>query len=187
MFLFIEAFAKISGMESFKANLIIFVFILVAVALGYWAVVSLRTNSAEIALQNIPEDVGPMITSAPDAEPETPPVTNDSVTPEPSSGNQTTSIPAEQPTQAGEHSSLIDDLQDLIDDNILMKKGSRGTRVGTVQKFLIEYGIDMDADNDYGDTTVNAVKKFQSDQKLSADGQAGPGTFEKMINWLEAN
>ena len=181
------AFAKISFMESLKANLIIFVFILVAVALGYWAVMSLRTNSAEIALQHIPEDVGPMVTSTPDVEPEPSPATPDPVTPEPSSSTPTPNVSTNPPTQAGEHAGLIDDLQDLIDDNILMKKGSRGTRVGTVQKFLIEYGINMDADNDHGDTTVNAGKKFQSEQKHSADGQAGPGTFEKMIDWLEAN
>ncbi|HRH31623.1 MAG TPA: peptidoglycan-binding domain-containing protein, partial [Candidatus Paceibacterota bacterium] len=75
----------------------------------------------------------------------------------------------------------------LIDDNVLMKKGSRGTRVGTVQKFLVEYGIKLSIDNDYGDSVVAAVKKFQSEQKLSADGQAGPGTYKKMIEWLANN
>lgn len=181
MFLFIEGFDKIDDMESFKANLIIFVFIVLSVALGYWAITSLKTNSAEIALESTPEDVGPMITSEPEP---TPSSTAPSQTPTP---NPTPTPVQEQPAPAGEYAELIVDLEELVDDNILMKKGSRGTRVGTVQKFLIEYGIDIDADNDYGDTTVNAVKKFQQEQKLSADGQAGPGTFEKMIDWLEAN
>ena len=179
MFLFIEGFAKIASMESFKANLIIFVFVVLAVALGYWAITSLRTNSASMIVENTSDDVGPMITSEPDNEPAPTPVTEtpDPVTPE----------PEEEPEPVGEHASLISDLQDLIDDKVLMKKGSRGTRVGVVQKFLIEYGIDMDRDNDYGDTTVNAVKKFQTEQKLSADGQTGEGTYKKMIEWLNNN
>ena len=75
----------------------------------------------------------------------------------------------------------------VIDDNVLMKKGSRGTRVGTVQKFLKRYGVNISADNDYGDSTVNAVKKFQTEQKIGADGQTGKGTYQKMIDWLKSN
>lgn len=160
-------------MESFKANLLIVIFIALSVVLGYWAIASLKTNSAIIVEEQMPKDVGPIVVSEPEPEPITQPVEEAPATP----------VSPSTPALTG----LAADLQDLIDDNILMKKGSRGTRVGVVQKFLIEYGIDIDADNDYGDTTVNAVKKFQQEQKLSADGQAGPGTFEKMIDWLEAN
>jgi peptidoglycan hydrolase-like protein with peptidoglycan-binding domain len=103
----------------------------------------------------------------------------------PAPATNPTETPA--PTETNKNSALIDKLQGLIDDNILMKKGSRGTRVGTVQEFLKLYGAKVTVDNDYGDTTVTAVKKFQVDQKLSADGQAGPTTYQKMIEWLREN
>ena len=67
-----------------------------------------------------------------------------------------------------------------------MKKGSRGTRVGTVQEFLNIYnGTDSKIDNDFGATTENQIKAFQKSEGLTADGQAGPGTYKKMIEWLK--
>lgn len=174
-------------MESFKANFIIFVFIIGVLALGLWAVGSITSKNDSIIGSHESTDVGPVVTTEPDpnyvppttSSPETPVVTNPE--PEPPSTNPTPTTPT------GEHSELIADLQDLIDDKILMKKGSRGTRVGTVQKFLNEYGIKVSIDNDYGDSVVTAVKKFQQEQKLGADGQAGEGTYKKMIEWLENN
>ncbi len=172
-------------MESFKANFIIFIFIVGVVALGYWAVMGISAENVSIIEGSGSADVGPVVTS--DFEDDfvpTPDTTPETVTPTP------TPTPVEEepePTPTGTHATLIGKLQDLIDDNILMKKGSRGTRVGTVQQFLKIYGINISADNDYGDTTVNAVKKFQTEQKLSADGQTGKGTYEKMIEWLEKN
>lgn len=100
--------------------------------------------------------------------------------------------PEPEPKPVGEDAgtkdtTLIDEIEDLIADQVFMKKGSRGTRVGTVQKFLKRYGISITADNDYGDSTVTAVKKFQSEQKITADGETGPGTYKKMIEWLQKN
>jgi peptidoglycan hydrolase-like protein with peptidoglycan-binding domain len=54
-----------------------------------------------------------------------------------------------------------------------------------VQKFLGLYGSSVKVDNDYGATTVTAVKAFQKAQKITADGEAGAGTFSKMISWLK--
>lgn len=163
-------------MESFKGNILILLFIAAVIGVGYWAVMSLNATNTTIAQEYEIEDVGPMVQS--DALNYTP-----TPIPEEEIEVSTPETPAPSPAPTG----LAAELQKLIDDKVLMKKGSRGTRVGTVQKFLIEYGIKMTADNDYGDSTVAAVKKFQSDQKLSADGQAGPGTYKKMIEWLNAN
>ncbi|MBU0999326.1 peptidoglycan-binding protein [Patescibacteria group bacterium] len=67
-----------------------------------------------------------------------------------------------------------------------MKLKSRGTRVGTVQNFLNIYNNTSDkVDNDYGTSTQKAVTAFQKDQGLNADGEAGSGTFNKMISWLK--
>ncbi len=168
-------------MESFKANILIFIFIAVAGGLGYWAIQSLKENSDSLNKTYYIDDVGPVVTSEPSGVPVTqePIATPTTPTPEP---EPPTSTPSN-----GTHATLIADIQDLIDDKVLMKKGSKGTRVGVVQKFLIAYGIKISADNDYGDSTVNGVKKFQTDQKISADGQTGEGTYKKMIEWLEAN
>lgn len=88
--------------------------------------------------------------------------------------------------QSLKYQTLINELQKLITDNIYMKKGSQGSRVGTVQKFLNIYNNTSNrVDNDYGASTEIAIKNFQKTEGLGVDGQAGPGTFKKMIDWLK--
>lgn len=94
-----------------------------------------------------------------------------------------------EPTESNlsaEEEALLGKLQGLIDDNIQMKKGSRGTRVGTVQKFLNIY-LDKQSgvDNVYGEGTIKRVKEFQSKEGIGADGFAGPNTYKKMIEVLK--
>ena len=97
----------------------------------------------------------------------------------------TASKPTVVPTQ-NKNQSLINELQKLIDSNVSMKLKSSGTRVGIVQNFLNIYNNTSNKiDNDYGPSMETAIKAFQSDQGLTADGQAGPGTFKEMINWLK--
>ena len=85
------------------------------------------------------------------------------------------------------YQTLINDLQKLVDDNTFLKLKSQGVAVGTVQKFLNIYNNTSNkVDNDYGASTVTAVKNFQKAQGLTADGQAGAGTFKKMITWLKS-
>ncbi len=82
--------------------------------------------------------------------------------------------------------SLINSLQKLVTDNVSMKKGSLGTRVGTVQKFLNVYNKTSNRiDNDFGKKMEVSIKNFQKGQKLTADGVAGSNTFRKMIDWLK--
>jgi len=81
---------------------------------------------------------------------------------------------------------LIDALQKLEGGNVNLKLKSGGAQVGTVQKFLNIYNKTSNkVDNDYGEATKAAVMDFQKDTGLSADGEAGPGTFRKMIDWLK--
>lgn len=60
-----------------------------------------------------------------------------------------------------------------------LKKGSKGDDVKRLQEALIALGYldDGGADGDYGNATVAAVKEFQKDNGLSADGQAGQQTL----------
>lgn len=84
------------------------------------------------------------------------------------------------------HRELINELQKLVDGNITLKQKSRGSRVGTMQKFLNIYNNTSNrVDNDYGANTVKAVTVFQKNFELNANGEADIETFNKMIDWLK--
>lgn len=96
----------------------------------------------------------------------------------------------EEPSQiaptSSKYQSLIGELQKLVDDNVFMKVGSRGTRVGTVQTFLNLYNkTSKKVDNDYGAGTKTDVMNFQKAEGLTVDGETGPVTYRKMIEWLK--
>lgn len=63
-----------------------------------------------------------------------------------------------------------------------LRKGSKGEEVKRMQEALIalNYLEDGGADGDYGNGTVTAVKEFQKDNGLSADGQAGQQTLSTL-------
>ena len=65
----------------------------------------------------------------------------------------------------------------------LLKLGSSGDTVKSVQKKLISLGYDCGpdgADGDYGQNTYNAVCKFQGEHNLEVDGVVGPNTFAEL-------
>ncbi len=104
----------------------------------------------------------------------------------------TTDIP--QPTVPAtdlspEKKALIAELEgDLIKNDVRMKIGSKGTRVGTVQKFINIYeGKKTTIDNKYGAGLQKSILAFQKAVGDDADGLADPGTYQKMIDWLKAN
>ncbi len=85
-----------------------------------------------------------------------------------------------------EKQDLLKKLKTLLKDNVYMKNGSKGTRVGTVQNFLnLYFKENIRIDNDYGPKTIERVKEFQKREGLDADGFAGPQTYKKMISLLE--
>ncbi len=84
------------------------------------------------------------------------------------------------------YQTLIDELQKLVDGKVFLKEKSIGAKVGTVQKFLNIYNsTSLKIDNSYGAGTSKEVEDFQRDMGLTADGDAGPTTFTKMIEWLK--
>ena len=63
---------------------------------------------------------------------------------------------------------------------VILRKGSTGPEVKSLQKKLLQIGYYLGsygADGDYGDATVTAVRKFQKDNSLAVDGEAGPNTL----------
>ncbi len=70
---------------------------------------------------------------------------------------------------------FADDAQDYM-----IKTGTEGSDVSDLQRQLIDLGYlaSGKATGLYGDTTTEAVKKFQKANKLSADGVTGPDTLE---------
>jgi hypothetical protein len=167
--------------ETLKANILIIIFFGAVGYVGYWGVTSLQVDPDEFDTKVT--DVRPSVSNGGVNN-----SNNDQVTPPPISAPVATtpSAPVTQPSSQGENTELKKALQKLITDNVLMKRGSRGTRVGTVQEFLNLYnGTDSVVDNDFGPTTENQVRAFQRSEGLTADGQTGPNTYRKMIEWLD--
>lgn len=66
----------------------------------------------------------------------------------------------------------------------LLKRGVKGNDVKELQQKLIKLGYDVGKwqdDGEYGSATANAVRAFQRDNKLSADGMYGPKTHKVMM------
>ena len=61
-----------------------------------------------------------------------------------------------------------------------LKKGSTGTQVKYLQKYLNWYGYKLVVDGKFGDKTLTAVKGFQKKEKLVVDGIVGIKTVNKM-------
>ena len=105
----------------------------------------------------------------------------------PTPTNTKTTTPTIVKTTVLKYQSLINDLQKLVDGNIMLQSKSQGVAVGTLQKFLNIYNNTSNkVDNDYGPSTVTAIKNFQKAQGLTADGASGPATYKKMITWLKS-
>ncbi len=174
-------------MDKLKFALLSIIVLTILGLLGYWAVSTIQTGTEYQAVQELKDlraeneslkiEVASLEEEVRTLESQIPQETTEEV-----------EVPTEttKPTTTYKNQTLIDELQKLVDGNILMKLGSSGTRVGTVQKFLNTYNNTSDKiDNDYGPGTEKAVKDFQEDQGLTADGQAGKGTFSKMVDWLK--
>ena len=67
-----------------------------------------------------------------------------------------------------------------VDTTSLIRHGEISKRVELMQKFFIWYGIELIADGIFGDGTLEAVKKFQTDMEISVDGVVGNDTIGKM-------
>lgn len=65
-----------------------------------------------------------------------------------------------------------------------LKKGMKGEQVKTAQRLLkaLGYSVGLSGiDGDFGAKTENAVKKFQSSERLTTDGIIGKKTWEALL------
>ncbi len=169
-------------MEKLKFSLFSIVTLVLVGVLSYWAVVSIQTGDeyvsdkkmAELETENknlrteVENLKVALAVLAPKEEAPVEPVVKD---PEP---------------VVNKNQSLITELERLVSGKVYLELKSRGPAVGTVQKFLNIYnGTTNKVDNDYGASTKTAVAAFQKAMGLTADGEAGPGTFSKMAEWLK--
>lgn len=74
---------------------------------------------------------------------------------------------------------------DLWPAGVTLREGSTGNAVRALQYALRDCGITgvrgIAADGDYGSQTTTAVRNYQSAEKLSVDGVAGPATRSSLI------
>lgn len=59
--------------------------------------------------------------------------------------------------------------------------GSNGSLVRYLQRMLRTVGYAVDIDGSFGPAMQDAVKKFQSDNRLSVDGSFGPASWKRMF------
>jgi len=170
-------------MDKFKFILFSIIIIIVLGLIGYWSFTSLQSGSEYVKddkikqLEKENEDltkeverlVSELSILQPVIEEEPAPVVDN--TPE---------------STISKYQDLVDALQKLVVGNIFLKEGSKGASVGTVQNFLNIYNNTSDKiDNDYGPGMKKTILAFQRDFGLTADGEAGKNTFNKMIDWLK--
>ena len=72
----------------------------------------------------------------------------------------------------------------------LLKRGSEGEDVRTLQQLLAELGYDLGShsdDGDFGADTEGAVKNFQADHGLEVDGKYGPLSHAELMGVMAEN
>ncbi|MBP6883925.1 MAG: peptidoglycan-binding protein [Candidatus Pacebacteria bacterium] len=189
-------------MQNFKFILVSLIVLVVIGFLGYWAIFTIEPGNvhADKQKQRDLEEQNTELTKqvnelqsqlaslqATQAEEAAQPKPETPTTPAVGMEEKPIKTPATTPTTTtSKNQTLINELQKLADDKVYMKVGSQGTRVGTVQNFLNLYNkTSTRIDNDYGATMKKNVAAFQKAQGITADGEAGPTTYLKMIAWLK--
>lgn len=173
-------------MKNFKDILFMLIVLIIVVLFGYWAVVSLESGSTHVEKQKQQEleqknqELEKEVQQLKDEVAKLQPVQEEAPAKEDIEQLDTSDKPVFK------YQSLIDSLQKLIDDKILIREKSSGTRVGTIQTFLNIYNNTSNKiDNDYGKGTKTSVINFQKAEGLTADGEISANTLSKMIDWLK--
>lgn len=65
-----------------------------------------------------------------------------------------------------------------------LKYGDRGSEVGLLQLALTRAGYTLDTDGSFGAATAAALREFQRDNGLAADGVAGKMTYNALTPWF---
>lgn len=180
-------------MDKFKFILFSIIALVLVGLLGYWAIMTMQSGSEHVSIQKIKtlqNENEELTKEVKDLKDQLailqPKVIEEPVVEQPVVEEPVVPVKKPAPKTVYKNQTLINELQKLINDNVLLKLKSAGTRVGTVQKFLNLYNKTSNRiDNDYGASTKAAVAAFQKAVGLKADGEAGASTFSKMIAWLK--
>ena len=79
--------------------------------------------------------------------------------------------------------AVPENCEQILSSRPALRKGSKGTAVTELQAMLDKLGYDLGpcgADGDFGKCTEAAVKRFQQDRGLAADGICGPKTWGEL-------
>lgn len=68
---------------------------------------------------------------------------------------------------------------------VYYKKGNIGEGVRKLQEDLVELGYELSVDGSFGPGTYAVVRQFQTENKLTVDGLAGPSTLGKIEELIE--
>lgn len=177
-------------MENFKFALISVIAIAGIGLVGYWAFATIERGDVSVYRQKlnaVEEQNEALRREVADLKKELNSLKTEVAANTPPAEELKTETPAPAPTTTTyKNQTLINELEKLVKDNVYMKVGSKGTRVGTVQKFLNLYNsTKKTVDNDYGTGLKVDVTNFQKAEGITADGETGPATYKKMIEWLK--
>ena len=174
-------------MEKLKSTLFLIIILALISLGGFWAIATLESGSEHVnkeKIETLKEENKELKKKAEDLQEELDTLQVEVQT-EAEIGKQQLEEKLASVTTY-KYQELINELEQLIDDSVVIKLKSRGTRVGTLQKFFNIYNNTSNkVDNDFGTTTQKTLIAFQKDQGLSASGEAGTATFTKMIEWLK--
>jgi len=170
-------------MEKFKFSLFLIIILILVILAGYWAFTSIESGTDHAYNQEIEKlkeenkelknQIDTLLSQGGEQKAESQVV-------------EEIVVPEIAVKTVSKYQVLISKLQKLIDDKVVMKKGSKGDNVGTVQEFLNVYNNTSNRpDNDYGVKTITAVKKFEEGEKLIVTEEIGSKTFQVMIDWLK--
>lgn len=172
-------------MEKLKFTLLAVVTLSIVGIVGYWSVMTIQSGSEHAEtemIEQLQKENGDLKLEVQKQKMELNTLKAALEEPKPT----VTKTPEAPAPTVSKYQTLINELQKIVDSKTVLKEKSKGDRVGTVQKFLNIYNnTSTKVDNDYGPGTVARVKDFQKDVGLTADGEAGTSTFNKMIEWLE--
>jgi hypothetical protein len=63
----------------------------------------------------------------------------------------------------------------------VLKKGSKGAQVLTMQQLLVANGYNIVLDGSFGSKTLNALECYQEDEGLEVDGSCGKATWSRLL------
>jgi len=92
-----------------------------------------------------------------------------------------------EPTTTAAETETAPTVTATVPEDVTLKNGDSGDEVKQLQEALTALGYDVgEADGAFGAATEEAVKQFQADSGIAADGVAGPETLTAINEALAA-